>query len=268
MANRAANPASHAFFTALLDHLRERHSKLDQDPRASLTHAEWYDARVSRCAFNWFGILDRLQLAAHLARTYPTSLARTKKLSREKWFDYHLASWVIAYSSLAEGGALLVASVFRLDLPEKYCSPELVASHAAVRRTLVARDLKELDKLVQPKRESRNRHVHRGEKVPPPPPLDTDAFTSLYTVTFLAAAGHHLRTRAVLQSQWRAHMQSLNVTFAEDLIAARRAINTLLDALLPIYSSRRLWGGLENPITGDVIRGTRGKQKAVTPKRV
>jgi hypothetical protein len=64
---RPRDPAEHALLRTLLENIRTPQEKLLRDPQAKLTLPEWYDTKVFQCAFNLVSILDRSELAAHLA---------------------------------------------------------------------------------------------------------------------------------------------------------------------------------------------------------
>jgi hypothetical protein len=244
--------SNHGWLRVLLQHTREYLKQVVKAERArrdgkgkhpvSLPPHTYYATDVFDAVRPIFGTLDRLRWSVYFLETYPNSRSYTKKgITRDKWMEYHLANYVIEYTSCRDLCLLVINQVFRLGLKSQHCATDTVLQNEWVRSTDVPEAFKAVAKLASSHQERRNLHVHRG-KVPDLAALTSEeAFPTLSTASFLETVDPgtlSLSDQRFIGYMYRRTAKELGARLREEIGQMDEALAALLTRLQTQYERK------------------------------
>jgi len=210
--------------------------------QAELSEFEKYSTSVFMWAMRVQGCFATLEHARVFLNYFRTN-KRYKEagIGRSDYINYHYFNYAITVVKIMDIALILTNDTFRLGNPAKLCRLESITENLWVRSTGVDKLLKELNSVVEPWREPRNRFVHRGQT------LDIsgqrqdskllylleayDRFSGLDTS--IASVPFHL-----VKSWYRSVVSEVYKEFDRTEKPLLDATSELLSGLLPIY---RFW---------------------------
>jgi len=229
-------------FSRAAEHVRKnasREAEAQAENRASMTPAERYETEVMRRTFGLLNTVGALADARRLISVFPSKLGKgAQSISRDRWVDYHYGYFTVSLASLPDIGVVLTATVCQLGLALKHCRADVVVSHASVRSTPIAAALRELGKSVQPGKERRHGHVHRGDLAEIDSLSDDTFLRDLKTITFIRSLDPSFIDSSILRGAWREASKTILARLDAEKGLAEEAIGNLFDALLPQFTSR------------------------------
>lgn len=126
---------------------------------------ELVTVNVFRGATRMLSSIERLLEVPFYITRFPNNSAFTKAgITRVKWIRYHYSMFTITAVTVADTSLLLSAEVFDLGLEPRDCSERSITKNRHIRGKSTEKALRELHKLAQPYRETRNAVVHHGEE--------------------------------------------------------------------------------------------------------
>lgn len=204
--------------------------------RARMSGAERYYVDVFYRVMNLNHVLDRLKQARYLIARSPGSYRnRAFSINRNDWSDYHFYVYTTSLASVLDCALLITAEVFKLGLPPRHCTFDIVTQHDWLAGSQVPRTLRSLKKTLEQHIHRRHRYVHRGEESNFDDLTDPDDLLRLRTITFLADRGNHLIPRQTLSWLWKLQIKEVRENFNEIEEKVLQKASDVLECLLPIY---------------------------------
>ncbi len=204
--------------------------------REKLTNADQYYVDVFYQVSNLNHVLDRLKQARYLIARSPKAFRNSSfSINRNDWSDYHFYVYTTSLASILDCALLITAEVFRLGLPPRHCTFDVVTQHRWVAGSEVSKALRSLKKTLDQHIQRRNRFVHRGEQSSFHDLTDPDGLILLRAVTFIGDRGTDLIPRKTVSSIWKLQMKELRQSLdgIEDRVLEKTYL--FLERLLPVY---------------------------------
>jgi hypothetical protein len=252
--------ARHAFYVALLDDLKPLISRtrdaIPSDPkklaewrennRASLSPSDHYLMQVFDRTNNLMHVINRLRRARYLLGRSPRPYnIRALSFNRGDWSDYHFFVYTTSLASVLDCALLLIATVFRLGLPPRYCTFDLITQHHRLAASNLPKHLRSLKKSLWHHIQRRHRYLHRGEESNIGELTDPDAFLYLRAATLVADAFHHEFAydgeipAPILSNWWRLEFRQLRPLLEQSERDVFAKVSQVLDSLQPEVSRQR-----------------------------
>jgi phosphoenolpyruvate carboxylase len=247
----------HTFYIAVLDNLKplitRTRDAIPGDPaklaewreknRATLTTTDHYVMQVFERANNLMHIINRLRRARYLLGRSPSAYkSRGLSFNRDDWSEYHFFVYTTSLASVLDCALLLSATVFRLGLPPRFCTFDIVTQHHWLAKSNLPKHLRSLKKSLWQHIERRHRYLHRGEESNIGELTDPDAFLYLRAATLVADAFHHEYSYNVeipdpiLSNWWRLELRQLRPLLEQSEKDVFTKVSQVLDSLQPVLN--------------------------------
>jgi hypothetical protein len=210
------------------------------DFQSSSDHqCSYYSLSVMDAIHPLVGVFGRIDEAHSLIFRFPSTLRSGRhKMSRDQWVDYHFGTLTVAFASVLDVNLILVARVCQLGLPARQCKFELISNHLHV-SSAVKKQLKALNKSLQPHIERRHGLVHRGERADIGVLTDAQAVDLLRTLGFIGRVSPHDTIVSELPLLWRATIRNLKPKLSTTIDSLAKASSDVLDSMLPEWRQRQ-----------------------------
>jgi hypothetical protein len=205
---------------------------------ATVFEYEFYDDDVFSKAGALIDCVDRLEQSEALIDAAGKAPWDGGGVDRHTWIEYHYSYYVVTVVSLVDIALILTNAVFRLGLRERDCRQGLIAENWWVARTPVKEALNNLANLIQPYREGRNLHVHRGRLQPIAEVMGSKLLDQLKLFSFLERAGKPVLPTAELQKGYNLEVPKIVDRLRHERTEIRTRIVAALDALFPVYKEK------------------------------
>jgi hypothetical protein len=205
---------------------------------ATLLEYEFYDDDVFRNAGALVDAVERLEQSQRLIETATKSGWDGGGLDRHTWIEYNYSYYVVTLVSLADIALVLANSVFRLGNRERDCKPDLITRNLWVAQTPAKVALEELAKLVQPYKEGRNLHVHRGRLQAIAEVMGSKLLDQLKLFSFVERAGKPVVASAILEKGYSIEIPKISNRLDRERPAVEARVVAIFDGLYPVYKQK------------------------------
>jgi hypothetical protein len=222
--------------------------------RARYTPAARFLGIIMGRTFNLLRMFEQLERARYLMGRSPRILGSGENsIDRSQWTQYHFFVFTASIPAIVDCCLLLAAETYRLGLPPRLCSFDLVTSHEWIAPDVV-KALKKLRADLQKDVQRRHRLLHRGEEADIGELTDSEWLLDLNAMTLVDSAGRGGIDRRLLATAWRGTVRQLQHALDTTEAAALDGTQRLLSALLPqlkdtMESLGPLVGGSGSPTT-------------------
>lgn len=224
---------------------------------AVLIEYEFYDDDVFRNASALAGAFERMKQSQRLITARSGSPWEGAGMDRHTWIEYHYSYYVVTLVSLVDIALVLTNSVFRLGNRERDCKSDIITRNWWVAQTPVKDAIAELAKLVQPHKEGRNVHVHRGKIQPIAEVMGSKLLDQLKIFSFVDWAGKPVVPREKLEQGYGIELPKISVRLEQERTELRSRLVAVLDGLYPVY--RQKSGELHEKWKADIEQKSKAK---------
>ncbi len=213
--------------------------EIRSDSPIELAPKEFYCTSVFERSLNLINSLERIAFTIDFLKRFPSPKTYEKQgINRFDWLEYHYSYFVITYVSLYEISLILVNSVYRLGIADRFCNNSTIRKNSWVKDTDVDNILKELDNIIQPYRHPRNLHVHRGELPDIKEKADYDFWDIIQLLEFSNQISEPIVERKILQDAYASQTFFLTRNLTKEIENVQDIVSKLLTSLLPIYKKK------------------------------
>jgi hypothetical protein len=205
---------------------------------ATLLEYEFYDDDVFRKAGTLIEAVERLEQSQRLIEVAGKQGWRGDAMDRHTWIEYHYAYYVVTLVSLADIALLLTNATFRLGNRERDCRPDLIVRNWWVAQTAAKDALEGLAKLIQPYKEGRNVHVHRGKLQPIAEVMNSKLLDHLKLLSFVERVGKPVVPSAILERGYRLEVPNISAALDRERAEVESRVAAVFDALFPVYKQK------------------------------
>ena len=206
--------------------------------KATLLEYEFYDHDVFRNTSAAVEAVERLEQSQRQIEAAGKSSWEGAGLDQHTWLDYHYSYYVVTLVSLADIALVLTNSVFRLGNRERDCKADLITRNLWVAQTPAKAAIEELAKFIQPYKEGRNLHVHRGKLHPISEVMGSDLLDHLKLASFLERAGKPVFPSAFLERGYGLEIPKIAEKLDQERAEIGARLVVVFDALYPVYRQK------------------------------
>jgi hypothetical protein len=241
------NLYEHFFWKSLMDNLRpiilQAGEKLIREvettgefPRKKdpeqLLKPYHYNNQLFYHSSNLINSIDRLKDIQTYINKFPGHTFEKNRITQDKWILYHYSNYVLTTNSLYDIALILTNYVFRLGIPEKNCTNDVVKNNLWVDKAPVKRALERLEAQIQTYRNPRNLHLHRGQL----PELEQLNMLDIMSLAQLESE-KPLFPQRDLNRLYALATKEICKNLEDERLKITEAIWFLFDAFLPIYET-------------------------------
>jgi hypothetical protein len=213
-------------------------SEVRREGDATLLEYEFYDDDVFRNAGAAVEALDRLGQSQRLIEAASKGSWEGSGLDRHMWIEYHYSYYIVTFVSVADIALVLTNSAFRLGNRERDCKPDTITRNWWVAQTPAKAALEDLAKLIQPYKEGRNLHVHRGRLQPIAEVMGSKLLDQLKLFSFVERVGKPVVPSATLEKGYRIEIPKISGRLDQERAEVKVRIAAVFDALFPVYKQK------------------------------
>lgn len=127
-----------------------------------LTNEQTYHNEVFYYMNNTIEAFDKLRQIPYFIKRFRNSPTYKKEgITLHKWVHYHYSNYIVTVVSLYDTILLLINAVFLIGLKPRDCTHSTIIDNRRIAGLDVKGAVNELNKIVKPYREPRNRFIHR-----------------------------------------------------------------------------------------------------------
>jgi hypothetical protein len=209
-----------------------------REGNATVCEYEFYDDDVFRNAGAAVEALDRLEQSQRLIEASSKASWEGAGMDRHTWIEYHYSYYVVTFVSLGDIALVLTNSVFRLGNRERDCKPDLITRNWWVAQTPAKSALEDLAKLIQPSKEGRNLHVHRGKPQPIAEVMGSKLLDQLKLFSFVERVGRPVVPSATLEKGYSVEIPKISGRLDRERAEVKVRLEAVFDALFPVYKEK------------------------------
>jgi hypothetical protein len=209
-----------------------------REGNATVFEYEFYDDDVFRNAGAAVEALDRLEQSQRLIEASSNASWEGAGMDRHTWIEYHYSYYVVTFVSLCDIALVLTNSVFRLGNRERDCKPDLITRNWWVAQTPAKAALEDLAKLIQPYKEGRNLHVHRGRLQPIAEVMGSKLLDQLKLFSFVERVDKPVVPSAILDKGYSIEIPKIAARLERERAEAKVHLAAVFDALFPVYKQK------------------------------
>ena len=218
----------------------EQTGKLRASIPPERTSLEIYDIEVFQSLSAVESAISRLRQGITYVENYPGDIKGHETVHTQyDWSQYHYAFFVSTVVSIPDLLLMLINSVFALGNPERYCKRDIILKNKWIRDTELPGRFKELENVVHPYRESRNRLIHRGRMPNLPTNSEDSLLDYLSFFNVLLQAKMDIISPELIHEAWQNELPKLTIHLASKVEEINSSVVSVLDALLLHYSAIR-----------------------------
>lgn len=218
---------------------KRKRETLQEANRKTLSLDERYCLSVMEAIHPLLGTFARIDDAHSLIFRFPSALRSGRhRMSRDQWVDYHFGTLTVAFASVLDVSLILVARICQLGLQPRQCKVELISSHLHV-PSAVKKQLKALNKSLQPHIERRHGLVHRGKVADIGALADPEVFDFLRGLGLMERTSSQEKIVSELPFLWRAAIKNLKPKLSTTIDSLVTASSSVLDSMLPVWRQRQ-----------------------------
>ena len=233
-------PVLDAFGDQLKD-VAEQSGKIRIKDEQALPEYQYYDVMVFRKAFSLVDCIYQVEDTKWFIGRFPSPRRYEKEgITQHRWIEYHYSHYVVTLVSLGNLSLILVNVVFRLGIPEKLCTGELIKQNEWVSASSVNKSLSSLEKITKRHSPLRNLYVHRGKTPELHQVFESNLLDYLKLYSFLNQAGHPVVDRKLLDLVYKGEISKILERLDAEITQTKQAVRELLDSLFPIYERHAL----------------------------
>jgi hypothetical protein len=206
--------------------------------RARMNAKERYLIDVFYRILNLSRVYDRLHYSRYLLRRSPTNFrSKQIKINWTEWTDYHFYVYTTSLASISDCLLLLIAQIFLLNIPDKYCTSKNVLGDRRIKGAVVHKSFLKLTNLLSQHIQRRHHYVHRGEESSLENYSSTgDVLMNLRTLSFLFDKGLTDKfSPKEITRLWKLQIREVEMKLDRSEKRIFRLISRIYRELKPIY---------------------------------
>lgn len=251
MKHKADQLAPHALVLAVLDHtmpilIRSAQktfhpSGFNKNEMFKVTVSERYHLDVFESLTSLLNVMSKLEECRRYTARFPSPKSFQKAgITRHSWLEYHYSYHIVLVVSVFDISLIAVNNILRLGNLERNCKSEMILCNRNVVNCGLVGPLNHLDTFIKKFREMRNSHVHRGKKPRISQIIKSDALDNAEIIQLADSfPPNYARSGMshIVDSTVKGEVKKLVIIMESDFDNLYDRVNTLLNALKPIYDA-------------------------------